>query len=90
MVRQWQELFWQERYSSTPMVNPDFVKIAQAYGIAAASVEKREDLQDAIHHMVAHQGPYLLEVKVEQHGLVYPMIPAGSPISHIILGKDKA
>lgn len=88
MVRQWQELFWQERYSSTPMVNPDFVKIAQAYGIDAACVDQREQLQDAIDTMVAHQGPYVLEVRVEQHGLVYPMIPAGSPISDIMMCKD--
>ena len=89
MVRQWQELFWQERYSSTPMINPDFVKIAQAYGIASTCVEKREDLQQAIADMIAHQGPYVLEVKVEQNGLVYPMIPAGSPISNIMMGKNK-
>lgn len=89
MVRQWQELFWQERYSSTEMLNPDFVKIAQAYGIEAACVDKREDLSAAIQYMVAHQGPYVLEVRVEPHTLVYPMIPAGSPISHIIMGKDK-
>lgn len=89
MVRQWQELFWQERYSSTPMINPDFVKIAQAYGIASTCVEKREDLQQAISDMIAHQGPYVLEVKVEQNGLVYPMIPAGSPISNIMMGKNK-
>ena len=90
MVRQWQELFWQERYSSTPMINPDFVKIAQAYGIQANGIDKREDLQKAISDMVNYQGPYLLEVKVEPHTLVYPMIPAGSPISNIILGKDNA
>ena len=89
MVRQWQELFWQERYSSTPMINPDFVKIAQAYGIASTCVEKREDLQQAIADMIAYQGPYVLEVKVEQNGLVYPMIPAGSPISNIMMGKNK-
>ncbi len=88
MVRQWQELFWDERYSSTRMQNPDFVRLASAYGITGRSVSRREELSEAVGEMIAHKGPYLLEVKVEQKGLVYPMIPAGKPITDIIMGKE--
>jgi len=86
MVRQWQELFYRERYSSTPMVNPDFPKIAEAYGIAGRKVTKREELDDAIEEMLNNNGAYLLEVEVEQNGMVYPMIPAGTSVEQIILG----
>jgi acetolactate synthase I/II/III large subunit len=86
MVRQWQELFFKERYSSTVMHNPDFPKIAEAYGIPGRKVSKREDLDAAISEMLKNNEPYLLEVVVEQNGMVYPMIPAGSSVDHIILG----
>ncbi len=89
MVRQWQELFWQERYSSTPMLNPDFVTIAKAYGIKGAMVDKREHLEAAVETMRKHKGAYLLEVRVEALGLVYPMIPSGSPITNIIMSKNQ-
>lgn len=90
MVRQWQELFWQERYSSTRMINPDFVKLAEAYGIKARKVEHREGLTEAVQEMQAHKGPYLLEVHVEKHGLVYPMVPSGSPVTHILMNKQQS
>jgi len=86
MVRQWQELFYRERYSSTPMDNPDFPKIAEAYGIAGQKVTKREDLDDAIAEMLGSNEAYLLEVEVEENGMVYPMIPAGTSVEQIILG----
>lgn len=86
MVRQWQELFFRERYSSTIMKNPDFVMIANAYGIKARKVEKREELEPAIVEMLEHKGPYLLEVMVEEAGMVYPMIPAGTNVDNLILG----
>ena len=86
MVRQWQELFYRERYSSTPMNNPDFPKIAEAYGIAGKKVTKREDLDDAIEEMLKDNKAYLLEVEVEENGMVYPMIPAGTSVEQIILG----
>jgi len=86
MVRQWQELFYRERYSSTPMVNPDFPKIAEAYGIAGRKVVKREDLDAAIEEMLESNEPYLLEVEVEENGMVYPMIPAGASVEQLILG----
>jgi len=86
MVRQWQELFYRERYSSTPMINPDFVKVADAYDIPGRKVILREDLDAAIEEMIHCDGPYLLEVEVEQNGMVYPMIPAGASVDNIILG----
>jgi len=88
MVRQWQELFFQERYSETPMKNPDFVKIANAYNIPGKTVEKREDLDAAIQEMLNTKGAYLLEVKVEKKGMVYPMTPAGTCVTNILLGNE--
>ena len=85
MVRQWQELFYEERYSSTVMENPDFVAIAAAYGIAGKRVGKREELDDAIREMADYPGAYLLAVDVETNGMVFPMVPAGAPISQIIM-----
>ncbi|MDR2843405.1 MAG: biosynthetic-type acetolactate synthase large subunit [Candidatus Symbiothrix sp.] len=85
MVRQWQELFWHERYSETVMHNPDFLKIASAYRIPGRSVTTREELDEAIREMLATKGPYFLEAKVLSNGMVYPMVPAGSAITHILL-----
>lgn len=87
MVRQWQELFFDERYSETNMKNPNFVQIAQAYGIASQKVDKREDLDAAIAEMLNHKGAYVLEVDVETKGMVYPMVPAGACITNILLGE---
>ncbi|GAB6012655.1 biosynthetic-type acetolactate synthase large subunit [Viscerimonas tarda] len=89
MVRQWQELFWDERYSETVMKNPDFVMIAKAYNIAGRKVEKREELDAAISEMINHKGSYLLDVQVEAKGMVYPMVPAGACITNILLGDEK-
>lgn len=87
MVRQWQELFHSERYSETPMLNPDFVAVAKAYRIDSQKVKTRDNLEQAIHEMLAHDGPYLLEVEVEKKGMVYPMVPAGTCVTNVILGK---
>lgn len=65
MVRQWQQLFFGERYSETPMLNPDFITIASAYGIAGENVETREELDGAIERMLAHEGAYMLNVQIE-------------------------
>ena len=88
MVRQWQELFFNERYSETIMKNPDFVMVAKAYNIAGKKVEKREDLDAAISEMINHKGSYLLDVQVETKGMVYPMVPAGTCITNILLGEE--
>ena len=85
MVRQWQQLFFDRRYASTEMVNPDFVKIAEGYHITAKRVKKREDLQSAISEMIKSKEPYFLEVCVEKENNVFPMIPTGSSVSDIRL-----
>ncbi|MDH6535222.1 biosynthetic-type acetolactate synthase large subunit [Parabacteroides sp. 52] len=87
MVRQWQELFFKERYSGTILMNPDFGTLAKAYGMGSRTVEKREELGDAIKEMLEYDGTYLLVANVESHGMVYPMIPAGACITHIIMGE---
>lgn len=86
MVRQWQQLFHEKRYSFTEMVNPDFVGIAKAYGVAANKVTERENLQQAIQTMLDHEGPYLLEIVVEKEGNVFPMVPSGDSVANIRLG----
>lgn len=85
MVRQWQELFFDKRYSFTEMTNPDFGLIAQGNHIAYECVEKREQLEDAIRKMKAHPGAYLLEVRVEKEENVFPMVPAGAAVAEIRL-----
>ena len=85
MVRQWQELFFDKRYASTIMTNPDFVKIAEGYGIEANRVSKRENLQKAIAEMIASKESYFLEVAVENEGNVFPMIPTGATVSDVRL-----
>ncbi|MDH7444112.1 biosynthetic-type acetolactate synthase large subunit [Aquimarina sp. 2201CG14-23] len=85
MVRQWQQLFFDKRYASTEMVNPDFITIAKGYHIEAKRVTKREDLQSAIKDMIASTEPYFLEVCVEKENNVFPMIPTGASVSDIRL-----
>jgi acetolactate synthase-1/2/3 large subunit len=85
MVRQWQELFFDRRYASTEMTNPNFVMIAQGYGIKARKVSERKDLAGAIEEMIASKESYFLEVMVEMEGNVFPMIPTGSSVSDIRL-----
>ncbi len=86
MVRQWQEMFFEERYSFTEMVNPDFIAIAKAYRIDGIEVHKREELDAAIADMLKDDKPYLLVVNVEKKGMVFPMIPAGACVTNILLG----
>jgi acetolactate synthase-1/2/3 large subunit len=87
MVRQWQELFWQKRYSFTDMLNPDFSMIASAYGIKNSVVEKREDLDKGIADMLKDDKAYMLIVNLEECGLVYPMTPAGDDVTNVLLEK---
>ena len=86
MVRQWQEMFFEERYSFTKMQNPDFVAIAKAYKIDGTEVHVREELDATIADMLKDDKPYLLVVNVEMKGMVYPMIPTGASVSNILLG----
>ena len=89
MVRQWQELFFEKRYSFTEITSPDFVKLAAAYGIPGASVSDRKDLETAMKEMINAKGPYLLEVKIEQEDNIFPMVPAGGTVSRCLLGADE-
>ena len=75
MVRQWQQLFFDKRYASTEMINPDFVAIAKGYYIEAKKVTKREELADAVEEMMECKDAYFLEVSVEKEDNVFPMIP---------------
>ena len=85
MVRQWQQLFFDKRYASTEMVNPNFVKIAEGYYIKARKVTKREELAEAIEEMMQSKEAYFLEVCVEKEDNVFPMIPSGASVSDIRL-----
>jgi len=85
MVRQWQQLFFDKRYASTEMVNPDFVTIAKGFRIKAKKVVNRNDLDIAVKEMMSSKEPYFLEVCVEKEDNVFPMIPSGSSVSDIRL-----
>jgi acetolactate synthase-1/2/3 large subunit len=85
MVRQWQQLFFDKRYSSTELTNPDFITIARGFGIDGKKVSERKDLDGAINEMLSLEGPFLLEVTVEKEDNVFPMVPAGASVSDIRL-----
>jgi len=85
MVRQWQQLFLEGRYACTIMNNPDFVKIAEGFGLKAAKVVKRKDLKTALKEMFDSDTAYLLEVEVEKEDNVFPMVPSGASVSDMIL-----
>jgi acetolactate synthase-1/2/3 large subunit len=85
MVRQWQELFFDKRYASTELINPDFQMIGRGYGLTCEKITRREDLNGAIARMVADDNAFLLEVVVEKEGNVFPMVPAGASVSDIRL-----
>ena len=84
-VRQWQAMFFNHRYSFTPMLNPDYMKIASAYDIPSKRVMSREELKEAIHEMLATDGPYLLEACVVEEGNVLPMTPPGGSVNQMLL-----
>ncbi len=84
MVRQWQEFFYQRRYAATPLVGPDFAKLAQAYGIAGATVTRRSEVTAAV-EAARHSGrAALIDFQVEQEDSVYPMVPAGADLHNMI------
>ena len=85
MVRQWQELFFDKRYASTTMVNPDFQTIVSGYGIKTMKVTNRKDLDAAVGSMLAYDGAYFLEVRVAKENNVFPMVPTGASVSEIRL-----
>jgi len=85
MVRQWQDMFFEKRYASTEMVNPDFVTIASGYNIPARSISERKDLSDAVAEMLKAEGPYLLEIKIDKEANVLPMVEPGASVSEVTL-----
>ncbi|MDA9084302.1 biosynthetic-type acetolactate synthase large subunit [Flavobacteriaceae bacterium] len=85
MVRQWQQLFFDKRYASTEMVNPDFVAIAKGYYLDSERVKDRKDLKPAVERMIKSKKPYVLEICVEKENNVFPMIPTGASVSDIRL-----
>ncbi len=86
MVRQWQELFYERRYSYTELPPVDFVGIAKAYGIEGEQVESCEDVRPAFEHAISHEGPYLIDFRIEREENVFPMVPAGAAINEMIGG----
>ena len=84
MVRQWQQMFYNARYAETPISSPDYVKLAEAYGVPGYRVQRREDIQSTLKEARRHKGPVLIEFVVEQHGMVFPMVPAGEDLQNMI------
>jgi len=89
MVRQWQELFHEKRYSFTDISSPDFVQVAKAYGIEGKQISKREDLHSSLKQMLDHNSSFLLEVAVAQEDNVFPMVPQGKGVAEIVLTKEE-
>ncbi|MFW6227619.1 MAG: thiamine pyrophosphate-binding protein, partial [Bacteroidota bacterium] len=88
MVRQWQQLFFERRYSSTKLLNPDFVKLSNAFGIESQRVDQRDNLDKTVSEMLQHKGPYVLEVDIEKEDNVFPMVPTGASVSEVMLGTE--
>ncbi len=84
MVRQWQELFYNKRYVATPLSGPDYVMVAEAYGIPGLKVEHKEEVVPAIERAMAEQGPFLIDFVVEPEENVYPMVPPGAALSNVM------
>jgi acetolactate synthase-1/2/3 large subunit len=84
MVRQWQQLFFESRYSGTPLLGPDFAKVADAYGIASLTVREKADVVPSIEKALAIKGPALIDFRVEQEENVYPMVAPGAPVHDMI------
>ena len=89
MVRQWQELFHQNRYSFVNIESPDFVMVAKGYGIEGKSISKREDVKNTLKEMLNHKGSYLLEVIVGKENNVFPMVPQGRGVAEVVLCKEE-
>lgn len=85
MVRQWQDMFFNKRYASTELVNPDFSAIAGAYNIPAKKIMERDQLKDSLSEMLSAESPYLLDIIIEREGNVLPMIEPGASVSDMTL-----
>jgi acetolactate synthase-1/2/3 large subunit len=84
MVRQWQEFFFDKRYSAVKMINPDFVKLAEAHGVPGRRITKRDEIGEAFNFAKSTKGPVLLEFVVEMEEAVFPMVPAGADLDDMI------
>ena len=89
MVRQWQEFFYEKNYQSTPLLSPDFVKLAEAHGIRGKAVKTRAEVLPAVAEARGHKGPFVINFLVEKEDSVYPMIPAGSALHQMIRRPEK-
>jgi acetolactate synthase-1/2/3 large subunit len=84
MVRQWQEFFYERRYAATPLVNPDFAKLVEAYGLTGMLVTQRSEVVPAVEAARAHRGTVVIDFRVEQEDSVYPMVPTGADLHAMI------
>jgi acetolactate synthase-1/2/3 large subunit len=89
MVRQWQQLFHENRYSFVDITSPDFVQVAKGFGIPGKSISKREDIKPALKEMLDNNGSYLLEIMVGKENNVFPMVPQGRGVAEIVLSKEE-
>ncbi|KAJ1972036.1 Acetolactate synthase, mitochondrial [Dimargaris verticillata] len=89
MVKQWQDIFYEERYSGTPMRNPNFVQLSEAMGVKGMRCTDPNDLTASLEAFLAHDGPVVLEVLVDKKDHVYPMVPAGKALHEMLLGENK-
>jgi len=88
MVRQWQEKLFDKHYSQTPITSPDYVKLAEAYGILGIRIEKEEDIDSAIDRAIAYDGPVIMDFVVEPFEMVYPWVLAGRPLNEVLLSNE--
>lgn len=89
MVRQWQELFYQRRYVATPLSGPDFVRVAEAYGIPALRVTRQEEVVPAVEQAMAEPGPFIIDFKIEPEENVFPMVPPGAALAEVLEEPEK-
>jgi len=89
MVRQWQQLFHEKRYSFVDITSPDFVQVAKGFGIPGKSISKRGELKDSLQQMLEQDGSFLLEIMVGKENNVFPMVPQGRGVAECVLSKEE-
>ena len=90
MVRQWQEFFYERRYAATPLLSPDFVKLAEAYGLLGIGVSERAEVVPSVKKARDHDGAVIMDFQVEQEDSVFPMVPAGGAAEDMLITRPKA
>jgi acetolactate synthase-1/2/3 large subunit len=86
MVRQWQELFENKVYSATPLISPDFARLAEAHGLRGITVERTEQVEDAVRAALEHDGSVVIDFRVEREVNVFPIVPQGKSIGEMVVG----